>query len=117
MSDTAPEFHVGQQVYKPKGYPFQSTIVALFEKLDGEVRVVCESHAIPGMLHIFAPTQLAPLVMPEWASPWDDESVTALLDSLNLPGVPESVDQPLPVESDDLDEWAKGFQYAGGTLG
>lgn len=54
------QIQVGMTVTKPKGYPFDSTVVAIFNKLDGETRVVCESHAIPGMLHIFAPSQLAP---------------------------------------------------------
>jgi hypothetical protein len=51
-------FEVGQQVTKPKGYEFDSTVVAVFQKLDGQVRLVCESHAIPGLLHIFAPSQM-----------------------------------------------------------
>jgi hypothetical protein len=46
------------KVRKPRGYHFESTVVAVFTKLDGQERVVCESDDIPGLLHIFAPSQL-----------------------------------------------------------
>jgi hypothetical protein len=49
---------VGDKVIKPRGYSFDSTIVAVFNKLDGEQRVVCESDHSPGLLHIFSPDQL-----------------------------------------------------------
>lgn len=53
-----PAFAVGDRVRKPNGYPFDSTVVAVFTKLDGQTRLVCESDAIPGMLHIFSPSQM-----------------------------------------------------------
>ena len=37
-----------------------SVVVATFTKLDGQTRLVCESTTIPGLLHIFSPTQLVP---------------------------------------------------------
>lgn len=52
------ELTVGMTVRKPNGYGFDATVLAVFRKLDGQERVVCESHAIPGLLHIFAPSQL-----------------------------------------------------------
>ena len=52
------DLKVGMKVRKPRGYPFSSTVVCVFTKLDGGERVVCESDAIPGLLHIFAPHQL-----------------------------------------------------------
>lgn len=52
------ELKVGMKVRKITGYHFESTIVSVFNKLDGSERVVCESDAIPGLLHIFAPRQL-----------------------------------------------------------
>jgi hypothetical protein len=52
------EIKVGMKATKPSGYGFDSTIVAVFTKLNGEQRVVCESELIPGLLHIFAPSQL-----------------------------------------------------------
>jgi len=52
------ELEVGMQVHKLNGYEFDSTVVAVFTKLDGEERVVCESDVIPGLLHIFSPSQL-----------------------------------------------------------
>lgn len=51
-------FYVGQGVVKPKGYPFDSTVVAVFQNLDGDIRLVCESAVIPGLLHIFSPNQM-----------------------------------------------------------
>jgi len=52
---------VGMKVYKLSGYAFDSTVVAVFRKLDGETRVVCESDVIPGLLHIFSPQQVRPI--------------------------------------------------------
>jgi hypothetical protein len=52
------------KVRKITGYPFNSTVVAVFNKLDGSQRVVCESDAIPGLLHIFAPRQLTIVEFP-----------------------------------------------------
>lgn len=46
------------KVRKISGYHFESTVVAVFTKLDGSERVVCESDAIPGLLHIFSPRQM-----------------------------------------------------------
>lgn len=50
------KFSVGQRVRKPKGYRFDSTIVAVFETKAGEVRVVAEHD--DGLLHIFNESQL-----------------------------------------------------------
>lgn len=50
------KFWVGQRVTKPKGYRFDSTIVAVFTNLSGEVRVVAENS--DGLLHIFNESQL-----------------------------------------------------------
>jgi len=51
-------FNVGDKVTKTKGYAFDSTVVSVFENLAGDTRLVCESTVIPGMLHIFSPTQM-----------------------------------------------------------
>jgi hypothetical protein len=53
--------NVGDRVEKIKGYPFPGTVVAVFEKLNGEQRVVVECVDLPGLLHIFAPSQLTNL--------------------------------------------------------
>lgn len=50
----------GVRVRKRSGYEFDSIVVAVFEKLDGEVRLVCESTIIPGLLHIFSLEQMVP---------------------------------------------------------
>lgn len=50
---------VGDRVTKTTGYAFDGIVRAVFAKGDGETRVVVESSVIVGMLHIFAPTQLA----------------------------------------------------------
>ena len=44
---------VGEQVWKPKGYAFEGTVVSAFVTLGGEVRYVVESRLAPGLLHIF----------------------------------------------------------------
>lgn len=44
------------QVKKPKGYKFNSTVLAVFKNLSGETRVVAENK--DGIIHIFAPEQL-----------------------------------------------------------
>lgn len=54
-------WHVHQKVTKPKGYPYPGTVVAVFETLAGETRLVVESDLAPGMLHIFTPAQLLPV--------------------------------------------------------
>jgi len=51
-------FFVGDTVYKHKGYPFKSTVVAVFRNTSGEPRLVCESLVIAGLLHIFSPSQM-----------------------------------------------------------
>lgn len=51
-------FYVGQKVCKPKGYPFPGEVRALFTNRHGEARLVVESTVLPGMLHIFSPTQV-----------------------------------------------------------
>jgi hypothetical protein len=54
------ELQVGMRVHKLNGYEFDSTVVAVFTNLAGDERVVCELDQIPGLLHIFSPSQLAP---------------------------------------------------------
>ncbi|MCL1799967.1 MAG: PGDYG domain-containing protein [Promicromonosporaceae bacterium] len=56
--EVAAEFQPGDRVTKPSGYPFPGTVVAAFPKLDGEWRYVVESDPAPGLLHIFAGSQL-----------------------------------------------------------
>lgn len=51
-------FHVGDRVVKESGYEFDATVQAVFENRAGDVRLVCESLVIPGMLHIFSPGQM-----------------------------------------------------------
>jgi len=51
------KFIVGDKAYKPKGYKFPCTIVAIFETVEGNVRVVGEMDEY-GLLHIFNETQL-----------------------------------------------------------
>jgi hypothetical protein len=53
---------VGYTVNKKKGYEFLSVVVARFETQSGEIRVVCESLKIPGLLHIFSPDQMIMVV-------------------------------------------------------
>lgn len=50
------KFRIGDKVHKPKGYKFDSTIVAVFTTLSGEARLVAENSE--GILHIFSETQL-----------------------------------------------------------
>lgn len=51
------KFKVGDAAYKPKGYAFPCKIVAVFETLKGEIRVVAEMRDF-GLLHIFNENQL-----------------------------------------------------------
>jgi len=51
------KFIVGDKAYKPKGYKFPCTIVAIFETTKGETRVVAEMDDY-GLLHIFNENQL-----------------------------------------------------------
>lgn len=51
-------FIVGEKVKKTRGYEFDSTVVAVFQNLSGDTRIVCESSVIPGLLHIFNEDQL-----------------------------------------------------------
>lgn len=51
-------FLVGDRVRKKEGYAFDSIVVAVFRNRKGEVRLVCESDLIEGMLHIFRPRQM-----------------------------------------------------------
>lgn len=48
---------VGDEVYKTKGYKFPGTVVAVFKKLDGQIRLVVEDDR--GSLHIFNESQVA----------------------------------------------------------
>lgn len=52
-----PKFKVGDKAYKPKGYKFPCTIVAVFHTTGGATRVVAEMDD-NGMLHIFNENQL-----------------------------------------------------------
>lgn len=49
---------IGCKVVKPKGYPFPGEVRAAFANKAGETRYVVESELAPGMLHIFAPSQI-----------------------------------------------------------
>jgi hypothetical protein len=51
------KFKIGDKAYKPKGYLFPCTIVAVFKNLKGEIRIVAEMDD-NGMLHIFNENQL-----------------------------------------------------------
>lgn len=53
-------FKVGARVVKTKGYEFDSIVIGQAVNSAGELRLVCESTTIPLLLHIFAPSQLAP---------------------------------------------------------
>lgn len=61
------KFQVGDLVSKPSGYAFDGTIVAVFENLSGEVRVVAELTTAngKGMLHIFSEAQLDLRLVPD----------------------------------------------------
>lgn len=52
-----PRFNVGDAVWKPKGYAFDGTIVAVFRTTSNQLRYVAELDG-NGMLHIFSETQL-----------------------------------------------------------
>ncbi len=51
------KFKVGDKAYKPNGYLFPCTIVAIFTTSKGSVRIVAEMDN-NGMLHIFNEGQL-----------------------------------------------------------
>jgi len=51
------KFKVGDKIYKPKGYKFPGTVVAVFKTTGGETRIVAEM-TDNGMLHIFNENQL-----------------------------------------------------------
>jgi len=51
------KFKIGDKAYKPKGYKFPCTIVAVFTTTSGEVRIVAEMQD-NGMLHVFNEDQL-----------------------------------------------------------
>lgn len=53
------KFKIGDKVYKPNGYKFNSTIVAVFTNLKGEIRIVAENE--DGLLHIFNENNLEKL--------------------------------------------------------
>jgi hypothetical protein len=50
------KFKVGDKVFKPKGYKFDSTIVSVFKTTKDEIRVVAENGE--GLLHIFNESNL-----------------------------------------------------------
>jgi hypothetical protein len=54
------KFKVGDKVYKPKGYKFPGTVVAVFTTTSGDIRIVAEMDD-NGMLHIFNENQLEKL--------------------------------------------------------
>src|SRR5262245_5923759 len=56
--EMAPNFRIGAKVAKPSGYPFPGTVLAAFHVSSGEMRYVVESDDLPGLLHIFSPSQL-----------------------------------------------------------
>ena len=51
------KFKVGDKAYKPQGYDFPCTIVAVFRNTKGAIRVVGEMDKY-GLLHIFNENQL-----------------------------------------------------------
>lgn len=51
------KFKLGDKVYKPNGYKFPGTVVAVFKTTSGNIRVVAELED-NGMLHIFSENQL-----------------------------------------------------------
>lgn len=51
-------FHIGDRVYKPKGYHYQGVVVARFVTLEKQIRYVVEMDESEGMLHIFSAEQL-----------------------------------------------------------
>ena len=51
------KFKIGDKAYKPKGYLFPCTIVAIFRNTKDQVRIVAEMND-NGMLHIFNESQL-----------------------------------------------------------
>ena len=55
-------YEVGDRVCKRDGYEFPGVVVAVVEKLDGQIRYVveCTEPAVSGMLHIFNGAQLTP---------------------------------------------------------
>ena len=60
---TQPEFKVGDEIRKTKGYAFDGVIVAVFENTKGQVRIVAEHYGSQteesgGLLHIFAASQI-----------------------------------------------------------
>jgi hypothetical protein len=55
------KFKVGDKVYKPKGYKFPGTVVAVFTTTSGDIRIVAEMNE-NGMLHIFNENQLEKVV-------------------------------------------------------
>jgi hypothetical protein len=54
------KFKIGDKAYKPKGYKFECTIVAIFTTTNNEIRIVGEM-LDNGMLHIFNESQLEKL--------------------------------------------------------
>lgn len=65
----ARKFDNGEWVKKPAGYPFPGKVVAAFTTLGGAERYVVEyvdkDEGARGLLHIFAPEQLALMYEPE----------------------------------------------------
>ena len=57
-SAVRPKFKVGDRVYKPKGYMFPGTVMAVFANYAGEWRYVVESEMAMGLLHIYSSEQL-----------------------------------------------------------
>lgn len=45
------KFKIGDKAHKPKGYRFNSIVVAVFKTVAGETRIVAENG--DGLLHIF----------------------------------------------------------------
>lgn len=53
---TKPKFKIGDKVYKPKGYKFNSVVVSVFKTTNRETRIVAENQ--DGILHIMSEQQL-----------------------------------------------------------
>jgi hypothetical protein len=59
-----PDFKVGDEIRKTKGYAFDGVIVAVFQNTKGQTRIVAEHYGSQtensgGMLHIFSASQLS----------------------------------------------------------
>ncbi len=106
MSAAEERLREGVHVEKPKGYPYPGTIVAAFTNLAGAERYVVESDLAPGMLHIFAPSQLAATA----TAPTPDEPTEPALD---LQRDPHAASEPAPksprLVADEVERQVEGL--------